>query len=115
MENDAEYVSAKQYSSIEIYHNPTEIPIKSNVQIIYYASCGVTVTIKIGNKTYSHRLEDGKDCEWLIWAQTDENNGSLIKQGQRTYFSGVGIVESFQIECSEQTNENLAYIFILIK
>lgn len=115
-DNDAEYVSAKQYSSIEIYENPTEIPIKSNVQIIYYASTACIVTIKIADKEYSHRLESGEEAEWLVWAQTTENAGSLIKQGQRMYFNAIGVPESFQIDVTTDTESaNVAYIFILIK
>lgn len=97
------------------YNDPTTIPIINGVQIIFYASGSGTMKITMGNKVYERVLENVSDCDWLLWIQNGETQGSLINSaGYRTHMIVGKIVESADIEWIPDKSTNQAYVFITI-
>lgn len=125
-ENDTGYITSadvessineavNKYSSSTVYINPTTIPIKTGMQLIYYASCAGTISIKMGDETYTDALSDVYDCRWVLWYQTDEISGSFIQNNQRIYLITNSVIEEAEVsfEPSYET-ETSKYIVITI-
>ena len=79
-------LSSANGSGITIYINPNKIPIKSGMQIIYYANSAGTMQLTMGNATYKKDVTGSNDVTWMLWLQTGDTDGSFIfPAGSRNY------------------------------
>ena len=116
-----EYVDSKMLEyltpppAVTSYTKPTSIPIMNGTQLVFYASSAGTFTFKFGKETYTHELENQKDCGWVLWAQTTDTDGSLISQGSRSYLMVGEVVKEIEVIWSPVTGtSNPNWIVITI-
>lgn len=101
-------------TKVQVYRNATEIPLTKSMQIIFYASCGGTMTFNMLGVEFSKTLESSDDTGWYLWVQTDDISGSFISPaGTRTYMNMGGIAETAEISFTPSDNRK-TYSYIII-
>lgn len=95
MVNDV-ITSISNNSNVVVYTSPTEpVPIKNGSQVIFYVNKVGTVTLKIGNATYTVDISDVNVCVWFLWLQSTDTGGSIITtNGTRKWMNVGGIAEN---------------------
>jgi hypothetical protein len=83
-------------SNVVVYTSPTNpVPIKNGSQVVFYVNQVGTVTLKIGNATYTVNIADVNECVWFIWLQSTTTGGSIIRtDGARKWMNVGGIAEN---------------------
>lgn len=111
-------IATKDYvniaTKVQVYRNTTEIPLTQNMQVIFYASCGGTITFNMLGEEFSKTLESSDDTGWYLWVQTDDVSGSFISPvGTRTYMNMGGIAETAKISFVPADNRK-TYSYVII-
>lgn len=98
--------------SVTSYNCPTEVPLESGSQYIFYGSAGGTISVQVGsneNNKVEYQLSSGFDIVWLLYVQTSDVQGSIIAT------SGTRKVINFEGDSSKMKISSTIPIWIAIK